>query len=108
MYRYIGWNFADHGRVNHGRGEYVSKQDPTIHTNTVEGFYSVFKRGMRGIYQHCGSQHLQRYVTKFDFRYSHRIANGVDDTARAQKIIEGAGGKRLTYRRTGGRVAQAA
>ncbi len=102
MYRYIGWNFADHGRVNHGRGEYVSIQDPTIHTNTAEGFYSIFKRGMRGIYQHCGSQHLHRYVAEFDFRYSNRIATGVDDTARARIVLEGAQGKRLTYRRTDG------
>ena len=67
-------------------------------TNTVEGFFSVFKRGMRGTYQHCGAQHLQRYLDEFDFRYSNRSALGVDDTDRAERAIKGAAGKRLTYR----------
>ncbi len=61
-YRGLGWNFADHGVVTHARGEYVSRQDRTIHTNTVEGFYSIFKRGMKGVYQHCSKKHLHRYV----------------------------------------------
>ena len=98
QYVYLGWNFADHGRVNHSRGEYVSQQDATIHTNTVEGFYSVFKRGMKGVYQHCSSKHLHRYVAEFDFRYSNRIAVGVDDTARAEIALQGVVGKRLTYK----------
>jgi transposase-like protein len=100
QYAFIGWNFADHGRVNHTAGEYVSRQDRTIHTNTVEGFYSVFKRGMRGVYQHCSAKHLHRYVAEFDFRYTNRIAVGVDDQDRAERALLGVVGKRLTYRRT--------
>ena len=89
QYAFIGWNFADHGRTNHTAGEYVSRQDPTIHTNTVEGFYSIFKRGMRGVYQHCSSKHLHRYVAEFDFRYTNRIAVGVDDVARTDAALLG-------------------
>jgi hypothetical protein len=70
------------------------------HTNTVEGFFSVFKRGMKGIYQHCGKQHLQRYLAEFDFRYSNRARLGVDDQKRAHRSIKGAEGKRLTYRQS--------
>jgi hypothetical protein len=101
-YMGLGWNFAAHGVVNHSREEYVSVANPLVHTNTVEGFYSIFKRGMRGIYQHCESQHLHRYVAEFDFCYTHRIALGVNDNARTLRLISGATGKRLTYRRIGG------
>jgi transposase-like protein len=101
-YTSVGWNFADHGVVNHGKEEFVSTVDPTVHTNTVEGFYSIFKRGMRGVYQHCASHHLHRYVAEFDFRYSNRIANGFDDKARAERAVKGAVGKRLTYRQPDG------
>lgn len=80
-------------------GEYVSRRDSLAHTNTVEGYFSIFKRGMKGVYQHCGRQHLHRYAAEFAFRYSNRIAKGVDDTMRAQAILKGAEGKRLTYRR---------
>ncbi len=89
------WEFAKHERVKHGAKEYA-RGDVT--TNTVEGFFSVFKRGMRGTYQHCGPQHLQRYMDEFDFRYSNRIALGVGDAERALRAIKGAAGKRLTYR----------
>lgn len=99
----LGWNFAAHGFTTHGKGEYVSRENPMIHTNSVEGFYSIFKRGMRGVYQHCASRHLHRYVAEFDFRYSNRVALGVDDTARAAKAIAGVVGKRLTYRQPHGR-----
>jgi transposase-like protein len=102
-YTQLGWNFSAHGTVNHGKEEYVSAVDPRVHTNTVEGFYSVFKRGMRGVYQHCESQHLHRYVVEFDFRYSNRIALGVDDKTRAARAVTGAVGKRLTYRQPHGR-----
>jgi transposase-like protein len=98
----VGKTFAAHGTVVHSRDEYVSKLDRTVHTNTVEGFYSIFKRGMRGVYQHCGKQHLHRYLAEFDFRYSNRIANGCDDTTRAVRALEGIVGKRLTYRPTHG------
>jgi len=73
--------------------------EPEIHTNTVEGFYSIFKRGMKGVYQHCGKQHLYRYAAEFDFRYSNRVALGVDDKGRAVIALQGVVSKRLTYRR---------
>jgi transposase-like protein len=94
-YKYLHREFPNHEKVNHTRGEYV-RGDVT--TNTVEGFYSIFKRGMRGVYQHCGEQHLHRYVAEFDFRYTNRIAKGVDDNARAEKAVKGTVGRRLTYR----------
>jgi ISXO2-like transposase domain len=68
------------------------------HTNTIEGFYSIFKRGMKGIYQHCGERHLHRYLAEFDFRYSNRIALGINHEARATRLLKGIVGKRLTYR----------
>lgn len=88
--------FAEHGVVNHSVGEYVVR-GTDIHTNTVESYFSVFKRGMRGTYQHCDERHLHRYLAEFDFRHNHRIALGVDDEERAVKMLEGAKGKRLTY-----------
>lgn len=92
------FEFAKHEKVKHTAKEYA-RGDVT--TNTVEGFFGVFKRGMRGTYQHCGPQHLQRYLDEFDFRYSNRVALGVDDTQRAQRAIKGAEGKRLTYQAVG-------
>ena len=103
-YMRVGKTFAAHRWVNHKKEEYVSKFDPTVHTNTVEGFYSIFKRGMRGVYQHCGKKHLHRYMAEFDFRYSHRSALGVDDAKRAETALKGVVGKRLTYRRTDERL----
>ncbi len=102
-YRQPGRAFAGHERVNHGKDEYVRPGAPTIHTNTVEGYYSIFKRGMRGIYQHCSKKHLHRYMAEFDFRYSNRQALGVDDSARADTLLMGVVGKRLTYETTGAR-----
>lgn len=99
-YRKPGEKFAAHERVNHSKQEYA-RGDVT--TNTVEGYFSIFKRGMKGIYQHCGEQHLQRYLDEFDFRYSNRDALGVDDAERTTRAIKGTGGKRLTYRRTAGK-----
>jgi hypothetical protein len=69
-----------------------------VHTNTVEGYYSIFKRGMKGVYQHCKEKHLHRYLSEFDFRYSNRIRLGVDDSERATRALKGIVGKRLTYR----------
>jgi transposase-like protein len=86
---------GDHQTVNHKEGEYV--RPGGIHTNTVEGYYSVFKRGMRGVYQHCSEKHLHRYLAEFDFRYSNRVALGVDDQERAARALKGISGKRLTY-----------
>lgn len=97
LYWKVGKEFAEHNRVLHAGGEYVRKGDVTIHTNTVEGFFSIFKRGMRGVYQHCGEQHLHRYLAEFDFRYTNRVANGFDDKARAIEGLKGIVGKRLTY-----------
>lgn len=98
---YDGANVTEHHKVTHSHGEYVRyEKDRIAHSNTVENYFSVFKRGMRGIYQHCGEQHLQRYLDEFDFRYSNRAALGVNDTDRAVKAIKGAAGKRLTYRQS--------
>lgn len=94
-YRKPGEKFAKHERVNHSEREYA-RGDVT--TNNVEGFFSIFKRGMTGVYQHCSEQHLQRYLHEFDFRYSNRSALGVDDSERARRAMKGAEGKRLTYR----------
>jgi hypothetical protein len=91
----VGREFAEHGRVDHGRYEWVRGD---IHTNTVEGYYSIFKRGMKGVYQHCKEKHLHRYLAEFDFRYSNRVALGIDDEARTIRALAGISGKRLTYR----------
>ena len=98
-YYQMAHNFAAHSEVNHGKGEYVRIGEPTIHTNTIEGSFSIFKRGMRGVYQHCGEQHLHRYLAEFDFRYTNRIALGVDDQGRAEIALQGIVGRRLTYQR---------
>jgi transposase-like protein len=89
--------FAKHDSVRHVAGEYVRLSDRFIHTNTVEGFFSVFKRGMKGVYQHCGHHHLNRYLSEFDFRYSNRVKLGVNDLERADRLLLGVVGKRLTY-----------
>jgi transposase-like protein len=94
MYRKIAKRYAEHLTVNHSKDEYV-RGDAS--TNTIEGFFSVFKRGMTGIYQHCSSEHLHRYLSEFDFRYNHRAALDVTDVERADKMLEGIVGKRLTY-----------
>ena len=94
-YRAVGKEFAEHGTVEHADYEWARGD---IHTNTVEGYYSIFKRGMKGVYQHCAEKHLHRYLSEFDFRYSNRIALGVDDGERRTLAIKNAAGKRLTYR----------
>jgi hypothetical protein len=99
LYTDVGTEFARHGKVNHTAGEYVGWDDPTIHTNTVEGFFSIFKRGMKGIYQHCGEAHLHRYLTEFEFRYNTRVRLGISDIERADLALANIGGKRLTYYR---------
>jgi hypothetical protein len=95
-YKAIGKHFAAHDAVRHSIGEYV--RDGGIHSNTVENYYSIFKRGMKGIYQHCKEKHLHRYLAEFDFRYSNRVALGVNDVDRADRALKGIVGKRLTYR----------
>jgi transposase-like protein len=94
-YKQVGGEFAEHGTVAHERGEY-GRGD--IHSNTVENYYSVFKRGMKGVYQHCKEKHLHRYLAEFDFRYSNRVRLGVDDVERTARAVKGIVGKRLTYR----------
>jgi hypothetical protein len=80
--------------VDHGRDEYVRGD---AHSNTVEGYFSVLKRGVYGTFHHVSEAHLHRYLAEFDFRYSNRVAVGVDDVARAERALEGVKGKRLTY-----------
>ena len=81
-------DFASHDAVNHTAREYGRYEGKkVITTNTVEGYYSIFKRGMKGVYQHCGERHLHRYLAEFDFRYSNRVKLGVDDTERAHRAL---------------------
>lgn len=101
-YKEIGRTFSKHAAVNHSIGEY---KRGAASTNTVEGFFSIFKRGMTCVYQHCGEQHLQRYLHEFDFRYSNRSKLGIEDGERTTLAIKGATGKRLTYRSLDGRDA---
>ncbi len=98
QYRIIGPEYAGYETVNHGAGEYVRGH---AHTNTIEGYFSILKRGITGTYHHVSQQHLKRYLAEFDFRYNERSALGVSDAERAEKALKGIGGKRLTYRRTG-------
>jgi len=104
-YRDMELHFAGHGTTSHGRGQYVDLADRTIHSNTVEGYFSIFKRGMKGVYQHCGEKHLHRYLAEYEFRYNNRVANGVDDRQRGDNALQGIVGKRLTYRRIDGEAA---
>ena len=97
MYRKIGREFREHGTTMHAAFQYVDLKDRTIHTNTVEGAFSIFKRGMRGVYQHCAEHHLHRYLAEFEFRYNTRTANGYDDRQRGAEAVKGIVGKRLTY-----------
>lgn len=99
LYIQLGEKFGDHQTVNHVNDEWVRGD---AHTNTIEGFFSVFKRGMKGVYQHCGENHLHRYLAEFDFRYSNRVKLGVNDAERADRALKGCAGKRLTYKSAGG------
>jgi transposase-like protein len=94
-YRHLNKAFAGHSTVNHNQGEYGRG---TVHTNTIEGYFSIFKRGMKGVYQHCGEKHLHRYLAEYDFRYCNREALGCDDRQRSVEALKGISGKRLTYR----------
>jgi transposase-like protein len=95
-YRPLANEYASHETVDHSKEEYVRGD---VSTNTVEGYFSIFKRGMRGVYQHCKEKHLHRYLAEFDFRYSYRIKLGYTDLMRAEIAAAGIKGKRLTYRR---------
>lgn len=99
VYLKAGKTLARHSSVNHGKDEYARYEgELTISTNALEGYFSIFKRGMKGVYQHASKKHMHRYLAEFDFRYSNRIALGVDDTQRAVLALQGVVGKRLTYR----------
>jgi transposase-like protein len=89
IYGKIGWNFASHETVCHSRKEYVRGD---VHTNTVEGYFSILKRGIYGVYQHVSEAHLKRYLAEFDFRYNNRIKLGIDDVARADNALDGTKG----------------
>jgi transposase-like protein len=95
QYTKIGREFAKHDFVSHGIGEYVRG---SIHTNTVEGYFSIFKRGLKGSFHHISQKHLKRYLCEFDFRYNHRAALDVSDAQRAEIALRGIEGKRLMYR----------
>jgi hypothetical protein len=105
LYPGVGKLFQAHKTVKHTAGEYVRVEYPitgepmeTIHTNSAEGYFSIFKRGMRGVYQHCKEKHLHRYLAEFDFRYNHRVGLGCSDIDRTLAAIKGAEGKRLMWR----------
>jgi transposase-like protein len=95
LYGDMAAHFAAHETVKHSAGEYVRGD---VYTNTAEGYFSVFKRGMKGVYQHCKEKHLHRYLSEYDFRFNHRTALGFNDGERAALAVKGAAGKRLTYR----------
>jgi transposase-like protein len=102
IYKKPGKDFDAHRSVNHSQDEYVRYENGvSVHTNTIENVFSVFKRGMSGVYQHCGEAHLHRYLAEFDFRYNRRSKLGVEDTERTVMLLEAIRGKRLTYRRIG-------
>jgi transposase-like protein len=99
LYTSVGATFGEHHTVRHSAGEYVRyEQDRIVHSNTVENVFSVFKRGMVGVYQHCAEKHLHRYLSEFEFRYNRRSGLGFTDAQRATDIVKGAEGKRLTYK----------
>jgi transposase-like protein len=100
-YAELGGEFANHSAVDHSRDEYGytdRKTGVNVNTNTIEGYYSIFKRGMKGVYQHCGERHLHRCLAEFDFRYSNRVALGINDVDRSERALLGVSGKRLTYK----------
>lgn len=95
LYTTTGEEYAEHQTVNHTAKEYARG---IVHTNTIENVFSVFKRGMIGVYQHCGEAHLHRYLAEFDFRYNRRTALKWTDAERAEDLLRKVRGKRLTYR----------
>lgn len=101
IYNIVPWRFAEHETVKHSADEYARYPEgkPIVTTNTVEGYFSVFKRGMKGVYQHCSEKHLHRYLAEFDFRYNTRTKLGYNDLMRAEELAGAIKGKRLTYRR---------
>lgn len=98
LYTGADGHVIEHHTVHHASGEYARGN---VNTNSIEGFFSIFKRGMKGVYQHCDEKHLHRYLSEFDFRYNSRTALGYNDQDRADILLKGVVGKRLTYQRTG-------
>ncbi|MGA2794889.1 MAG: IS1595 family transposase, partial [Roseiarcus sp.] len=104
QYAQLGDDFADHHAVDHSRAEYGYRDRKTgvvVTINSAESYFSVFKRGMVGVYQHCNEAHLHRYLAEFDFRHSNRAKLGIDDKERAERALQGVKGKRLTYQTIG-------
>lgn len=101
MYVNLGKRYASHQKVNHSQKEYAREGEngQTVSTNTIEGAFSIFKRGMIGTYQHCAPKHLHRYLAEFDWRYNHRVAVGLNDQARLVNALKAIEGRRLTYQR---------
>lgn len=95
QYKNLSRDFAAHDFTCHGAGEYVRGD---VHTNTIEGYFSIFKRGMKGVYQHCAKRHLHRYAAEFEFRYNNRSANGFEDVERGTILLKSISGKRLSYK----------
>ena len=102
LYPEVGKRYASHETVRHSADEYVRGD---VYTNTVEGVFSIFKRGMKGVYQHCAEKHLHRYLAEFDFRYNNRVGLGVSDVDRSEAALKGVIRKRLTYRWSDGVTA---
>src|SRR5215213_8572600 len=90
----LGEEFAGHGTVHHALEQYVDPDDFTIHTNTIEGFFGLFKRAFKGVYQHCAEKHLHRYLAEYEFRYNNRVALGCTDAERTMRAMAGISGKR--------------
>lgn len=108
LYTAVGKEFAEHGSVDHSQGEYVRYENGDyVSNNAAESYFSVFKRGMKGVYQHCDEKHLHRYLAEFDFRHNTRTRLGIEDKERTDILLAGAEGKRLTYRRTHGKEQHA-
>jgi hypothetical protein len=97
QYHHAAKHFASHDFTRHGAGEYVRG---AVYSDTIEGFFSTFKLGLKGVYRHCAEKHLQRYLAEFDFRYNNRVRLGIDDAARTDNALKGVVGKQLTYRIT--------
>ena len=95
QYDGLWFDFPKHEMVNHKADEWKRGD---AHTNTVENYFSIFKRGMKGVYQHCSEKHLHRYLAEYDFRYSNRSKLGVEDELRTERALLGVRGRRLTYR----------
>lgn len=99
LYTRVGKEFAEHKTVEHSMDEYVRYEEGGIvHNNSAESYFSVFKRGMKGVYQHCSEKHLHRYLSEFEYRFNNRTALGVDDQERAENLLAQVTGKRLTYK----------